>query len=186
MQMFEALRTYIKSLVLEQKQSKEQVRSEEQEIDSIKDLFQQWIDEYGENYSIHRKKVYPGSWDVIQMSVKEFDNFIFISLSFKEWDNDDWFVVIYNKKNKSIYYVNTKVIARAFPYTLTPNLTYANAATRTFTLTVTFTHYVENGYLNKFSVGQFQRVMDITKGNYAQFEIHIERLSDLNKRNANT
>jgi hypothetical protein len=165
MQMFDALRTYVKSLLLEQE------RNEEQEIDSIKELFQHWIDEYSVGYLAFRKKVRPDSWNITQISVKEADDFVFISPDFEERIGDDWFIVTYNKENKNVYCIKNK----AFSFALGLSLA----------LPYSFAYYIEQWWINKVSVDQFHRVMDVTKGNYAQFEVLVSRLSDLNKKNTN-
>jgi hypothetical protein len=155
MQMLEILRTYVKSLLLEQE---EREQSEEQEI---KELFQRWIDEYSASYLIHRKKVNPDSWDVTQMSIKEYYNFTFISLNFEEYERDDWFIIAFNKEDKTICHTNIPTFVSA--------LALASA------------YHVEREWSNKVSVEQFRRVMQVTKGNYAQFEVLTKRLSEKNE-----
>jgi hypothetical protein len=177
MQILETLRTYVKTLILEQK---EREQSEEQEIDSIKDLFQRWIDEYKANYLIHRKKVYANSYEITQISVKELANFIYISLSFEEHIRDDWFIILYNKEDKKIYCTNALTLADADA----PALAIASVFVLGFShalAVAALSHYIEYGWLNKISADQFQRVMDVTRGNYAQFEVLINRLSEKNK-----
>jgi 7-cyano-7-deazaguanine synthase in queuosine biosynthesis len=166
MQMLETfIKAFFKALIVEQK--------EQEQNEEIKELFQRWIDEYSASYLIHRKNVRSDSWSVVQMSIKKHRNFIFISLNFKERNKNDWLIIAYNRKDKSIYCVNTKAFA------------YNRALALPRTLALPPAYYVEHKWLSKLSVDQFHRVMDVTKGNYAQFEALISRLSDLNQRNAN-
>jgi hypothetical protein len=169
MQMLETLRTYVKSLLLEQE---EREQNEEQEIKEVKELFQRWIDEYSASYLAFRKNVRANALNVTQISVRELNNFIFISLDLREHISNDWYIIIYNIENKSIYCANTKVLA----------LTFARDDVLAFAFTLTFTHvktlayYIESGLINKVSVEQFRRVMQVTKGNYAQFEVLINKI----------
>jgi hypothetical protein len=171
------LRSFINRVLLEQE------RSEEQEVKEVKDLFQRWIDEYSTSYLAHRKKVSSNSWVPTQISVKELDNFIFISPSFEENNRDDLSIVTYNKENKSIYCVNTQTLVQTLAFTLPYNLSLTLAFTLTYIKK--FTYYMTQEWASKISVDQFRRVMDVTKGNYAQFEALAKKLSDLNQRNAN-
>ena len=82
--------------------------ADEQKVQDIKAVFEDWIERFETEYVQIEED---NGYTVTSLTLKENEDYIYISPDLSEWHRDDWFIIAQRKSDEHIFVADTLALA---------------------------------------------------------------------------